>query len=135
MKTKVLKLRPATRTVKKTTDIFPASDLAARWIEVKEKEKAIKAEVEELKAEIRARMTDGEYKTKLGLFFLQKKRSLSWSIESLKALFGDAWELYAKANDTLLSQIARSSADNADKIAAAATVEITDAFQFAKAKA
>jgi hypothetical protein len=78
-----------------------------RYLDLRAKEKAIKEEMEKLRAEIAGEMMNLNVSTvegSTGRAMLVTKRSASWSIDAVKDAFGKTWTAYVKADDTRIKK-------------------------------
>lgn len=106
--------------------------LAQKYLDIKEREAALKIEKDALNEAVRSLVVDNELSTSLGKFVIQNRKSYSWNLTTLKIILPTEWQSFVVADNKLL----RVRAEQVDNVGCALTgtaeVTITEAVTFSK---
>lgn len=112
-----------------------ADSLAGMYLTIQEQEKNLEERKAAIRAEVVRRMAGAgsdRLATRHGSFRLERRRSLSWSLDDLKAAFGPKWTAFVKADDKLVRVKMEEGGAVGDRLAKAAGVKVVEAVSFGK---
>lgn len=124
----------STAKILSTTKVTSVTDsLAQRYLALKEQQVAIEAELEEVKEEVKAQVNrDGVLSTSLGDFVLQTRKTLSWSLDTVKDIFGTKWTNFVAPDTKTLKARMEQKDEAARLLEIEAKVAVTEAVTFKK---
>src|SRR5882724_8984921 len=85
-----------------------ADALAAEYLALRDDEKRIKERKSEIQAIVRPLMNEGKLATKHGIFAIEPRTTLSWSLEVVRMLFGKSWPSFVKVDNAAVAARASS---------------------------
>ena len=108
-----------------------ADDLAAKYLIIQDEIKLLEQRKSELQEIIYAIMgNEKQIDTQFGSFIIQERRTLSWSLDSVRDVMGKTWPAFVKADDKILRARMATKDNIGCLLESTAKVALTNALTF-----